>query len=211
MKKKTRDEILNILRERGKCTVNTLAEGAGISPVSVRHHLNSLQAEQLVEFEEERHGVGRPHMLYFLSEKGQEQHPTRYLRLTNRILAHLKMIMPMEKIEEIMDQVADSMADEYAQDLSSYPPQKRLEKLRDYLLEEGFSVQIDQDGEDLFLHELSCPYLHVGREHPEVCMIDEAFLSKALALPIKRVRCQLNGDTRCTFKVETQSPETAHV
>ena len=34
--------------------INELAEVVGINPISVRHHLNSLQADGLIEAEEER-------------------------------------------------------------------------------------------------------------------------------------------------------------
>lgn len=210
MKEKTRDRILQILRENGKCTVVDLAKEADISPVSVRHHLNSLQAERLVGYEEERHGVGRPRMLYFLTERALEQYPTRYLRLTNRLLDQLKTVLPALKIEEMMTQVAASMAEEYADDLGGLPPQRRLARLQEFLQEEGFVVQIDQDGEDIYIHELSCPFLQVGQEHPEICMIDEAFLSKALAMPIERVKCQLEGDARCTFLVQSERVEMSH-
>jgi len=210
MKEKTRDRILRILRESGKCTVVDLAEQAKISPVSVRHHLNSLQAERLVGYEEERHGVGRPRMIYFLTERALEQYPTRYLRLTNRLLDQLKTVLPNSRIEEIMVQVAESMAEEYAGDLESLPPERRLSRLQEFLREEGFVVQIDRDGDNIYIHELTCPFLQVGQEHPEVCLIDEGFLSKALGMPIERVRCQLEGDARCTFLVHAPITEVSH-
>jgi len=207
MKQKTRDEIIAILRERGSCTVNDLAEAAGISPVSVRHHLTSLQAAQLVTYVQERHGVGRPRMVFSLTPEAMEQFPTRYLRLTNRLLDQLKEIVPAEKINDLMVQVADSMADEYAQTLNHLSPEARLNELQNLLTEEGFAVQIESEGDRMMIHELSCPYLHVGQEHPEVCVIDETFLARALGVPVERVRCQIEGDARCTFLVNSAAQE----
>jgi len=210
MKRKTRDEIIDILRERGECTVNELAEVAGITPVSVRHHLTSLQAAQLVSYVQERHGVGRPRMVFSLTPKAMEQFPTRYLRLTNRLLHHLKDIVPAEKIADLMYQVANSMADEYAQSLNRLSPEARLEELQELLNEEGFSVQIDTEGKDVLIHELNCPYLQVGQEHPEICLIDETFLARALDMPVERIRCQMQGDDRCTFVVRASMLEHDH-
>jgi predicted ArsR family transcriptional regulator len=44
----TRDVILRTIKQRNQATVNELAEAADVSPVTVRHHLNALQAESLL-------------------------------------------------------------------------------------------------------------------------------------------------------------------
>ncbi|MGC8856390.1 MAG: helix-turn-helix transcriptional regulator, partial [Anaerolineae bacterium] len=88
--KSTRDRILQTLLRRPKMTINELAEAVGINPISVRHHLTNLQMEGLITAEEERHGVGRPRLVYSLTEEGLERFPTRYLRLTTRLLAQMK-------------------------------------------------------------------------------------------------------------------------
>jgi len=72
-----------------------------INPISVRHHINRLEADGLVTSEEERHGVGRPRRLYFLTEKGRERFPTRYIRLTMRLLEQLKEAMPQPMIAKL--------------------------------------------------------------------------------------------------------------
>jgi predicted ArsR family transcriptional regulator len=50
--------------------------------------------EGLIAAEEERHGVGRPRLVYSLTEDGMEKFPTKYLRLTTRLLAQMKESMP---------------------------------------------------------------------------------------------------------------------
>src|SRR5690606_7396901 len=64
----TREQILNLTRSRAQATTAELAEYLAISPVSVRHHLSTLMAEGLVRSQEVRHGVGRPHLAYSLTE-----------------------------------------------------------------------------------------------------------------------------------------------
>lgn len=85
--KSTRDRILQSLLHHPRSTINVLAGEIGINPISVRHHLTNLQAEGLIKAEEERHGVGRPRLAYSLTEDGMERFPTRYLRLTTRLLS----------------------------------------------------------------------------------------------------------------------------
>jgi DeoR family suf operon transcriptional repressor len=201
MASETRETILRTLRARGHCTVKELADAAGISPVSVRHHLSSLQAEGLIELEEVRHGVGRPHHVFSLTDDAHELFPTRYFRLTNRLLGEIKEIMPESALEGLLLGVADSMASDYASQLQGLPLEQRLQRLIELLDEEGFSAELEHRGDAVMIHELSCPYYQVGQAHPEVCMIDQKFIARALSLPVERVHCVLDGDAHCAFSV----------
>ena len=202
----TRDTILRTLRAQGQCTVTELSESAGVSPVSVRHHLANLQAEGLVASGEVRHGVGRPRLVYSLTDDALEKFPTRYFRLTSRILDELKKTLPEQKIDELFSGVAASMAEDYHVRLQGLPLELRLTRLMALLSEEGFEATLTQDGRHALIHEMSCPYYRIGREHPEVCLVDQSFIAKALALPVERVACLLSGDPHCTFSIELQSP-----
>ncbi|MGD2057913.1 MAG: ArsR family transcriptional regulator [Anaerolineales bacterium] len=205
MASETREIILKTLRTRGSCTVKDLADAAGISPVSVRHHLSSLLADDLIESEEVRHGVGRPRHVFSLTEGGYELFPTRYYRLTNRLLGELKEAFPDSSVEILLSGVAESMAEDYANQLEDLPLDKRLSRLVELLNEEGFNADIERRGDDVILRELSCPYFHIGQSHPEVCMIDQAFIARALALPVERVRCLLDGDAHCAFTIPLEA------
>jgi DeoR family suf operon transcriptional repressor len=209
MASETREVILRTLRAKGRCTVKELAEAAGISPVSVRHHLTALQADDLIHSEELRHGVGRPLHMYSLTDEAHELFPTRYFRLTNRLLGEIKESLPHEALQLLLASVADSMAESYASQLQGLPLEQRLRRLVELLDEEGFSADFERRGGELMIRELSCPYFQIGMQHPEVCTIDQAFIAKALSLPVERVRCVLDGDAHCAFTVQVEVNQTA--
>lgn len=202
----TRETILKTLRARGKCSVNGLAEASGVSPVSVRHHLANLQAENLVAVEFERHGVGRPRQLFSLTESGLDLFPSRYVRLTNRLLDELKESAPPETVEALFSGVASSMAENLAARLAGLPLTERLARMVELLSEEGFEAEVEHSDRRVVIRELSCPYFRIGRKHPEVCTVDQAFIASALALPVERVSCLLHGADSCTFEVALESP-----
>lgn len=183
-------------------TINELAEAVGINPISVRHHLTNLQVEGLVASEEERHGVGRPRLVYFLTEAGMEKFPTRYLRLTTRLLAQMKESMPAPMVSQLFRQVAEDMAQEYADQMQDLSMEERLEVVSSMLAEEGFTVEWEKSGGQYQIHEISCPYYQIGVNHPEVCTVDQALISKMLALPAEKVQCILNGNAHCTYVVQ---------
>lgn len=200
--KSTRERILQILARKPRQTINELAQAVGINPISVRHHLNNLQMEGLVNSEEERHGVGRPRLVYFLTPKGMEHFPTSYLRLTTRLLAQMKESMPAPMVKALFSQIAEDLAREYQSELEGLSMEERLELVKNLLAQEGFTVEWERKGVQYHIHEIACPYYQIGISHPEVCTVDEALISKMLAVPAEKVQCILTGGTHCTYVVQ---------
>jgi predicted ArsR family transcriptional regulator len=205
--KSTRDRILQTLLRQPRTTINKLAEAVGINPISVRHHLTNLQVEGLVSAEEERHGVGRPRLVYFLTEAGTEHFPTRYLRLTSRLLDQLKESLPEPLVSKLFQEIANDMAGDYAEQMKGLSMEERLELAKSLLAEEGFTVEWEKAGGQYKIHEISCPYLQIGQNHPEVCTVDQTLISRMLAVPAEKVQCILNGDAHCTYIVQAEQPK----
>jgi DeoR family suf operon transcriptional repressor len=200
--KSTRDRIVHTLLKKPRSTINDLANAVDINPISVRHHLTNLQVEGLVEAQEERHGVGRPRLVYNLTEHGMEQFPTRYLRLTSRLLDQLKSSLPEPMVSKLFTEMATSLADEYAEQMQGLSMEERLELISDLLAEEGFTVEWEKIDNQYRIHEITCPYLQIGQNHPEVCTVDQTLISKMLAVPAEKVQCILDGSTQCTYVVQ---------
>ncbi len=200
--KSTRDRILQTLLRQPRTTINALAEAVGINPISVRHHLTNLQVEGLISAEEERHGVGRPRLVYFLTESGTERFPTRYLRLTSRLLDQLKESLPEPLISKLFLEIANNMAGDYAEQMKGLSMEERLELAKTLLAEEGFTVEWEKAGNQYKIHEITCPYLQIGQNHPEVCTVDQTLISRMLAVPAEKIQCILSGDAHCTYVVQ---------
>lgn len=207
----TRERILRTLLERERCTIVELAEAVGINPVSVRHHLSKLEAEGLVAWEEERHGVGRPRRLYYLTEAGLEKFPSRYVQLTLRLLRQLKATLPQEMVAKLFASMARELALEYAAEipLEHLSLEERLELVTRLLEREGFTVDWERAGDHLILRERTCPYLKVGQRHPEVCTVDQTLIATILEIPPEMIQCRLSGDEECAYLIpRTLTPQT---
>jgi len=201
----TRDRIMQTLLRQPRTTINALAVVVGINPISVRHHLTNLQVEGLVSAQEERHGVGRPRLVYFLTKEGTEHFPTRYLRLTSRLLDQLKSTMPEPMVSKLFLQMASDMADDYSEQMKGLSMEERLDVAKTLMTEEGFSVEWEKTGNEYRIHEITCPYLQIGQNHPEVCTVDQTLISKMLAVPAEKVSCILSGDAHCTYLVQAEA------
>lgn len=207
--KTTRERVLHTLLTRQRCTINELAEAVDINPISVRHHIARLEAEGLVTSEEERHGVGRPRRLYYLTENGFERFPTRYMRLTIRLLEQLKETLPEPMVNRLFSQMAADMAADYEADMDGMTIEQRLNLVTNLLSQEGFTVEWEQQGDDILIREVNCPYYHIGQNHPEVCSVDQTLISKMLSVPAEKIQCILQGDAHCTYVVQSHAlPQT---
>lgn len=203
--KSTRERILQTLLNNPQSTINELAEAVSINSISVRHHLTNLQAEGLVQVDEERHGVGRPRLVYSLTDNGAEKFPTRYLNLTNLLLTQLKSRLPKKEIDKMLSQIGTNLAAELPARLRNLSIEERLSYMQNELTQQGYSLEWKKVGDDYIINEISCPFYHVGQAHPEVCMIDQNLISSLLSLPIDRVNCVLTGDNYCSFMVKHTS------
>ena len=199
--KSTRERILQTLVSQPRSTITDLALAVGINAISVRHHLNSLQVEGLIAAEEERHGVGRPRLVYALTEKGLERFPTRYLRLTNRLLDQMKEAMPPAAINKLFTSMASDIASDYAVQVKTLTVEGKLDLIKTLLAQEGFSVEWEHQGNEFLIHEITCPYYHVGQAHPEVCTVDQTLISEVLSIPAHKINCVLSGDAHCTYVI----------
>ena len=201
LSKTTRQRVLETLLKRQRCTINELAEAVEIDPISVRHHISRLEAERLVTSAEERHGVGRPRRSYFLTENGMEHFPTRYMRLTMRLLEQMKDSLPPSLVQSLFSQMAQDVIADYQVELEGLSMEERLKVLKEMLNNEGFNIDWKLEGEQYHIRETNCPYYHVGQNHPEVCSVDQTLISTVLALPAEKVKCMLLGDQTCTYIV----------
>jgi predicted ArsR family transcriptional regulator len=176
-----------------------LAQTAEISPVTVRHHLNSLQAEGLLETASVRRKVGRPYYVYSLSNKGQELFPKRYVRLSSRLLDELKDRYPDGTISELFNNVVDRIADDHRNDFENKSVEKRLDYLVDLLAEEGFLASWELTDNGYTLIEYSCPYISIGQKHHEVCVFDKQLIQIVMDTEIDQHSCMIDGDSCCEF------------
>jgi predicted ArsR family transcriptional regulator len=197
--KSTREKILRTLLAFPNSTINNLAEAVGINGISIRHHLTALEAEDLVTSAEERHGVGRPRLIYSLTDKGVEEFPTSYLRLTKLLVDSLKDRMTPDEIEEIFNSIGTDIAEAYESELEHRSLEERLKQLKTVLSKEGFIVEWKKNKESYTLTSLSCPYYRIGLDHPEICALDFALISEFLSTPIKIETCIFENADRCTY------------
>jgi predicted ArsR family transcriptional regulator len=199
--KSTREKVLQTLVSNPRSTILEIASEVGINAISVRHHLTSLQAASLVSAEEERHGVGRPRLVYFLTDRGMEKFPTRYYRLTNNLLTEMKASLPDAEIKNIFRKMADKLSKDYKPAFEALKFDEKLVLLKNVMAREGYELTVSKSGSNYQLNEVSCPFYQIGREHPEICLFDKSLISKLLSIPEDQVKHIHNKENHCAFQI----------
>ncbi|HAF62734.1 MAG TPA: hypothetical protein DCK95_10470 [Anaerolineaceae bacterium] len=197
--KTTREKVLTTIKVHPKSTIVEIADQVGINAISVRHHLTALQAEGLINAEEERHGVGRPRLVYSLSEKGMEVFPSRYYRLVNSLMDQIKESLPAQNVNSIFSSMAEKLTSDYEPMLENMELEQRLEMLRTILANEGFEVEWEKEGDQYSIKEISCPYSRIGEHHPEVCLFDKSIISNVLDIPLQKISYHKRDENLCTY------------
>jgi predicted ArsR family transcriptional regulator len=197
----TRELVLKNLLQRQRCTINDLADAVKINPISVRHHITKLEADGFVSSEEERHGVGRPRRIYFLTEAGLEQFPSRYLNLSTRLLQQLKETLPKNTVQKLFKRMAEEIAEETLAeiDIAKLCSQERADLIAQILTGEGFTVEVKRSDDRYYIKETSCPYYHIGQDHPEICSLDHTLITEVFGAKVEKTHCMLDGDAFCTY------------
>jgi predicted ArsR family transcriptional regulator len=208
----TRKNILEYLRHHGSASVHELAEHLELSVGTVRHHLNVLERDNMVENQEIRHGVGRPRLAYTLSAAGLEAFPKKYDWLSNALLDELKARLEPNMVSTVLRGIARRVLDKYQPELEGTTLQKRAEILVQIMSKEGFETQLEhtEDGRIRIIQN-SCPYRSVVQEHHEVCQLDAEMIHQVLQRPIQRKCCMLNGDHSCIFEAIPLSAKPSEV
>ena len=178
-----------------------IANSVGINAISVRHHLTSLQAASLVSAEEERHGVGRPRLVYFLTDSGMEKFPTRYYRLTNNLLTEMKASMPEADVKNIFLKMADKLSDQYKPAFEALKFEEKLALLKNVMAREGYELTVSKSGDKYQLNEVSCPFYQIGKEHPEICLFDKSLIAKLLSIPEDKIVHVCDSENHCAFQI----------
>ncbi|CAG0985656.1 hypothetical protein ARNL5_02827 [Anaerolineae bacterium] len=197
----TRRAVLDTIQQQGQATVASLAEALGISPIAIRHHLTSAQADGLVCVTLQRQAVGRPKHVYTLSPRGEALYPNRSQLLAERLLSEMKAALTPDQVSAIIDQMAENIIARYGTQKVEGALEARLKQLVEILGEEGFRAAIRREDDTTLVTELNCPYVQIGQRHPEVCRIDRTLITSILGMEVDRRACVLEGDQTCVFRV----------
>jgi len=204
----TRQEILEILKIERTATVEDLASRLELTPMTIRHHLNVLQAQNLVTATKVRRSqkVGRPRLIYTLTEAADQLFPQNYGDLARRIVTELKETVGKEETCGIFRRVAKRLATQAPPPVPGQSFEDRLNQVTRFLEGQGLLTRWQKTDRGYVFINANCPYRRVAQEHGETCEMDVTLITELLGVEPKRLN-QGQEEQVCSYLLEV--PEKA--
>lgn len=205
----TRQQILDYLRREGRATVKDLDAHLSLTSTGVRQHLTVLEREALVEAHEERGRVGRPALVYRLTDKGDALYPKSYDELAKVLLEEVRDLVGAQALQTLLRRVATRFADPYRERLEGLPLRERVAEASRIIEERGCLSDFVRDGGDWLIRQYTCPFPKVAGENSCVCSLDVEFVRQLVGADARLTTSLLREDGACTFRIRPVSEPAA--
>ena len=205
----TRQQIVDHLQRASRVTVKELGQLLGLTSTGIRQHLTVLERDGLVEAYEERGRVGRPALVYQLTEAGDALYPKRYDQLSNMLLEEVRAVAGAQGLQTILRRVATRFAEPYLERVAGKPLGERVGEASQIIQERGCPADAVHEGDDWLIHQHTCPFPNVARQNSSVCALDVEFVRQLVGADARLSQSLLRGDQCCTFRVRRTQPDSA--
>src|SRR5690349_16266810 len=183
----TRGQIIALLRRRDR-TVGELADELRLTDNAVRSHLAALDRDGLVaQRRSDRGGVGKPPVVYALTESADALLPKAYAPVLGVLLSTLTERLGREETLALLREVGRRAAAGRPGDAADV--RMRIEAAYGLLGEMGGVADLEETGDGVVIRGFSCPLAALVADHPEVCQLAEALLSEIVGVPVTE-RCE---------------------
>lgn len=202
---RTRQQILNLLKQQGMLDSAQLAAQLDVSAMAVRQHLYELQAQGMVTYVEQASGVGRPAKQWQLTSAADSFFPSGYADLTVNLLHALREAFGDEGLDKLLAIRMQQQVAAYQARLNTADPlAQKLAMLAQQRNEEGYmaAVLTTPVGE-LLLVENHCPICDAAKACMQLCNRELETFQTVLgdAVTVERVEHILAGARRCAYRV----------
>jgi predicted ArsR family transcriptional regulator len=197
----TRQQVLDYLRRHGQATVKELGQLLGLTSTGIRQHLTVLERDGLVAAHEERGHVGRPALVYCLTEQGDAHYPKLYDSLASVLLNELRTIAGPDALQKVLRRVATRFAEPYMGRVEGKPLAERVAEAARILQERGCLADFRMHNGDWYVIQYSCPFPSVARSNSGVCAMEVDFVRRLTGADARLVSSLLRGDRSCTYRI----------
>ena len=201
---KTSDKILQMLKTQGELTAKVIATELGLTTMGVRQHLQSLEDNSDVVFEDKKATRGRPTRYWSLTAKSNSHFSDRHEELTVQLIDSVKTIFGDQGLEQLIAHSEDASFKLYqaalvdAKDLAA-----KLAALAKLRTEEGYMASVESRDGVYWLLENHCPICAAASSCLNFCRSELQLFQNLLQLDasISREEHIIEGARRCAYKI----------
>jgi predicted ArsR family transcriptional regulator len=208
----TKENILAYLKRSGGASVDGLAREFGLAKMTIRQHLAALERDGFVVSREERRKTGRPHLVYRLTEGGEELFPRRYERLAELAIEEVAFLdadeiaglSPVDKKRLLLMKMAERVYRDHEAKVQEKPLPDRVQIVTDILREEGGFADWTAKDEGFEIADHNCAYRRVVEAQPGLCEWHMSLLGRLLGTEVECKQFIREGADACRFLVRNE-------
>jgi predicted ArsR family transcriptional regulator len=197
----TRGQVVALL-QRGRRTVEELAQALGLTDNAVRSHLSALERDGLVRQGGLHRGPSRPAYAYELTPDAERLFPKPYGVVLAQLLDVLGRQIPAADLEAALREVGHRLAAGHAPPMGS--PHDRVDRALWLLGELGGSADGEERDGSFVIQGYNCPLAVAAAIDPQVCKLAESLLADVTGLPVTE-RCEHADGPHCQFEISLNS------
>ncbi|HTO58626.1 MAG TPA: metalloregulator ArsR/SmtB family transcription factor, partial [Pseudomonadales bacterium] len=142
---RTADRLLMLLKTRGAQTTRALAAALGISVPGVQQHLSRLEADGLIRSSQSAGAVGRPALVWSLTERAAKRFPDTHAELTVTLIESIRRSLGDGALESVIAEREASARERYRTHIGDAKTLKtRLARLAELRNAEGYMAEIEK-------------------------------------------------------------------
>ncbi|MEX2435935.1 MAG: DeoR family transcriptional regulator, partial [Balneolaceae bacterium] len=176
----SKKDLLDLIKQKGTLSMDEAVTFTDLAKTTLREHFLQLERDGYIRREYIRSGPGRPSLQYQITPKGHRLFPSSESELIRELLKFLKEQGDEQTIEQFFEsfwelrlkKARNRMDEATGSDLKT-----RLDKLMNFLEEEGFMPEYESGAEDgtITIKECNCPFSEVVKETRLPCKLEAMF------------------------------------
>ncbi|MCG9683949.1 transcriptional regulator [Vibrio sp. Isolate23] len=201
---KSTEKILQVIKTRGAVTVKELAQELGMTTMGVRQHLQKLEKDGLLSYEDRKAKIGRPTRHWLLTALGHRQFADRHGELTIQVIDAVEHLFGADGLKKVAEERERSTFLSYQMQLSKLSGlEQRLIKLVELRQQEGYMAELEECNNRYLLIENHCPICNAAVHCPALCQSELNVFQKLLGdlCVVTRTEHIIQGQRRCCYDI----------
>lgn len=198
----TKQAILALLKRRPGASLAEVAQELRISKAAVLGHLPPLEREGLVERAYQAGHVGRPRVVFRLTDRATALFPQGYTEMSICALEFIERRLGRTGVVQLLQERAHEMEDRHRGRLDLPQLRDRVDELARIRTEGGYMAETGARTRGSFeIREHHCPILALAGRFPEACETERRMFETLLHARVDVDHRLAAGDSVCRFRV----------
>lgn len=201
---KSVEKILQTVKRDGAVTAKQIADELSMTTMGARQHLQALEDDGLLAFEDLKVKVGRPTRHWSLTQKGHAQFADRHGELTIQVIEAVESLFGADGLQRVADEREAKTYQHYASELAKCGTlEQKLARLVDLRQQEGYMAELEAQAAGFVLIENHCPICKAATRCPSLCQSELNVFQRLLGgqYAVSRSEHIVAGERRCVYQI----------